>query len=68
MPKVILHGFRCHRCDHEWLPRDANRLPTVCPGCKSPYWNTPRSNRAKRNGSTHKKATQNEKAKQKRNT
>ena len=42
MVKVQLWGFRCERCDHEWLPREKDREPRVCPKCKSPYWNTPR--------------------------
>lgn len=42
MPKVKLDGYRCERCDHEWLPRDRTQEPRVCPKCKSPYWDTPR--------------------------
>lgn len=42
MAKVRLSGFRCERCEHEWLPREASQEPKVCPKCKSPYWNTPR--------------------------
>ena len=33
--------YVCERCGHEWYPRGAN-APTVCPNCKSPYWNKPR--------------------------
>ncbi len=40
--KVKLDGYRCDRCEHEWLPRDRTQDPKVCPKCKSPYWNTPR--------------------------
>ena len=40
--KVKLDGYRCDRCEHEWLPRDKTRDPLVCPKCKSAYWNTPR--------------------------
>lgn len=40
--KVKLDGYRCDRCEHEWLPRDKTQDPKVCPKCKSPYWNTPR--------------------------
>ena len=33
-------AYRCDRCKNEWLPRKIGaRLPTVCPSCKSPYWN-----------------------------
>ena len=44
MAKVELKvwGYRCERCAHEWIPRDAENEPKVCPKCKSPYWNTPR--------------------------
>lgn len=42
MPKVKLWGYRCLRCEHEWLPRDKSQQPKVCPKCKSPYWDTPR--------------------------
>lgn len=42
MAKVKLAGFRCERCDHEWVPREAGQEPRVCPKCKSPYWNVPR--------------------------
>lgn len=40
---ITVMGFRCDRCDHEWIPRGAaDTEPRVCPGCKSAYWNTPR--------------------------
>jgi DNA-directed RNA polymerase subunit RPC12/RpoP len=42
MAKVKLWGYRCERCNHEWLPRDKDQEPRVCPKCKSPYWNRPR--------------------------
>lgn len=44
MPKVriALLGYRCERCDHEWVPR-GEKEPRVCPKCKSPYWDTPRA-------------------------
>ena len=36
-------GYRCERCEHEWLPRlGFERDPRVCPKCKSPYWDRPR--------------------------
>ena len=38
--------FRCERCGREWMPRkpwsEGEPLPTICPSCKSPYWNKPR--------------------------
>ena len=39
---VKLRKLKCKRCEHEWLPR--TEYPTVCPNCKSPYWDTPRKN------------------------
>ncbi len=43
-------AFRCERCGHEWIPRkpwgEGKPLPTVCPKCKSPYWNKPRKEKA----------------------
>jgi predicted Zn-ribbon and HTH transcriptional regulator len=45
--KVKLDGYRCDRCEHEWLPRDKTQDPKVCPRCKSPYWDTPRRRAAK---------------------
>jgi DNA-directed RNA polymerase subunit RPC12/RpoP len=44
MPRVpiTVMGYRCERCTHEWIPKDAENEPAVCPKCKSPYWNRPR--------------------------
>jgi hypothetical protein len=44
MPRVpiTVMGYHCERCDHEWIPRDLEQDPSVCPKCKSPYWNRPR--------------------------
>jgi predicted Zn-ribbon and HTH transcriptional regulator len=42
MARVMLAGFRCERCGHEWVPRDKSQEPRVCPKCKSPYWDRPR--------------------------
>lgn len=39
----MLEGFECERCGHKWIPRAATEdIPTICPKCKSPYWNKPR--------------------------
>ena len=43
MPKIKLDGYLCVRCSHKWVPRDDVK-PTVCPKCKSPYWDIPRKN------------------------
>lgn len=42
MAKVLLMGCQCERCAHEWVPREKDKEPTVCPSCKSPYWDKPR--------------------------
>ena len=42
MARVKLDGFLCERCKHTWVPRNKDKDPTVCPECKSPYWNRPR--------------------------
>jgi hypothetical protein len=41
---ITVMGFRCDRCEYEWLPRDRepDADPATCPKCKSPYWNRPR--------------------------
>ncbi len=40
--EIKVKGFQCERCGHEWVPRDINQEPKVCPKCKSPYWNVKR--------------------------
>jgi DNA-directed RNA polymerase subunit RPC12/RpoP len=39
---ITVMGYRCERCDYEWIPRDPEQESRVCPKCKSPYWNKPR--------------------------
>lgn len=39
---ITVMGNRCERCEHEWVPRDLEQESSVCPKCKSPYWNRPR--------------------------
>ena len=40
---ITVMGFRCDRCGHEWIPRNIEDEPRVCPNpkCHSPYWNAP---------------------------
>jgi len=57
--KVSAWGYRCLRCEHEWIPRglklpadggkpeESPETPRVCPKCKSPYWDKPRQSAAK---------------------
>lgn len=43
MGKVTLQGYKCERCGHVWVPRSTtDDTPTICPKCKSPYWDKPR--------------------------
>jgi len=51
MARVTLNGFRCERCEHQWVPRSKDEEPRVCPKCKSPYWNTPRRSERRKVGS-----------------
>lgn len=39
--EIKVYSCKCERCDHEWLTR-SEEVPTVCPKCKSPYWNKPK--------------------------
>jgi hypothetical protein len=39
---ITVMGCRCDRCGYEWIPREVDAEPRVCPGCHSPYWNQPR--------------------------
>ena len=41
---VLIIGHRCFRCKHEWKPNNMNKIPRVCPKCKSPYWDKPKKN------------------------
>jgi hypothetical protein len=36
---ITVMGCRCERCSHEWIPREPEQEPSVCPNCQSPYWN-----------------------------
>ena len=56
MGKVLLEGFQCERCRHTWLPREKvkdkkekneKEQPIICPSCKSPYWNKPKTRNQK---------------------
>jgi hypothetical protein len=39
---ITVMGFRCDRCQHEWIPRTGvEEEPRVCPACHSYLWNQP---------------------------
>jgi predicted Zn-ribbon and HTH transcriptional regulator len=42
MVKIQVWAWECERCGHQWMPREKDVEPRVCPKCKSPYWNKPR--------------------------
>jgi len=51
MTKVMVEAWKCGRCEHVWLPRKTTEgEPTICPACKSPYWNKPRQRKKKESG------------------
>jgi predicted Zn-ribbon and HTH transcriptional regulator len=43
MARIKTDAYQCERCGHIWLPRKTEKEPIVCPKCKSPYWNRPRT-------------------------
>lgn len=44
---ITVMGFRCERCGHEWIPRGGGEQePRVCPKCRSPWWDRPKSKRS----------------------
>lgn len=40
---ILVLGNKCYRCSHEWLSSNKNQVPKVCPKCKSPYWDRPKT-------------------------
>jgi len=44
--KFEVEGYECARCGHRWVPR-SEAHPTICPKCKSPYWDRPREKKGK---------------------
>jgi len=41
-----VYVYQCKRCQHEWPSRLAR--PHICPKCKSPYYDTPRTRPVKK--------------------
>ena len=35
-------GYRCLKCDYEWIPRKKNGKPQTCPKCKKRGWDKPK--------------------------
>jgi len=44
-PQTGITRLICLRCDHEWTQKV--EVVKVCPKCKSPYWNLPRTMKEK---------------------
>jgi predicted Zn-ribbon and HTH transcriptional regulator len=40
--EINIKGNRCYRCGHIWIQREEDK-PAVCPKCKSPYWDKPKT-------------------------
>ena len=40
MKVQVPNKIECTRCHHRWMPR--KETVTVCPVCRSPYWNQER--------------------------
>lgn len=43
--KLTIEGYKCERCEYEWIARKKKTEPRVCPKCKSPYWDVPKKNK-----------------------
>ena len=39
---ILIKGNKCYRCSHEWTQREEDK-PRICPKCKSPYWDKPKT-------------------------
>ena len=48
MPKIMIQGYQCNRCKHEWVARKKEVFPTVCPKCHSAWWDKERVYKLKR--------------------
>ena len=47
---VLILGNKCYRCNHKWVQREKDK-PRICPKCKSPYWDKPKTKfNKKKNG------------------
>ena len=41
MVRIKLTNLKCLRCNHKWIPKKTE--VRICPKCKSPYWDKPRT-------------------------
>ena len=64
LKQITVWGYVCERCEHEWIPKNKDDKPRVCPKCKSPYWDKPRRNKAGKKKSSKKKAAKKDDSKQ----
>ena len=39
--KIVITKLNCKRCNWTWYPK-FEKMPKVCPHCKSPYWSIER--------------------------
>lgn len=39
---MLIEGYKCERCGHEWAPRKKDEAPKVSPKCRSPYRDRPK--------------------------
>lgn len=47
MTEIDLPELKCKRCGHKWIPRG---IVTMCPDCKSKYWNQEKCVRVQSSG------------------
>jgi len=40
--EIKLFECKCERCGHKWITRN-QEIPIVCPKCKNPYWDKPKT-------------------------
>ncbi len=43
LTEIMARQVACQRCRRFWHPRVTNERPHICPYCKSPYWDRPKS-------------------------
>lgn len=43
MRAITVMGYVCERCSYQWIPKNPDVRPRVCPRCKSAWWDVPLS-------------------------